>query len=241
MKIMNEYLKKMSRIVSFVFLSTAIMWLGFFGTGVSQADQENQKTRAEGELEKRWIGLDGSWGRSHHIWSDREYFGYRNSQLGIFYEWETDPYISFGLDVEHTYKAVFRIATLWGTIPLSDDQVSDERAAQTDEHETTLDHKQVLFLGIRRWTFLPDSFIRPNLHLGFGFSITDELIVEDGTLFAFSFTGGGGVDIDVSDRWTIFTEASWEHFSNGGQMYLTNKRVIGPGSLNARFGFRYRY
>jgi hypothetical protein len=241
MEIMNAYLKKMSRIVTLVFISTAIMYFGFLGSGVSQADSEKSTELAGNDLEKKWIGLDGSWGKSFHIWSDREYFGYRNSQLGIFYEWETDPYVSFGLDVEHTYKAVFRVATLKGTIPLSDDQVSDEEAARTDEHETTLDHKQVVFLGVRRWTFLPDSFIRPNLHLGFGISITDELIVEDGTLFAFSFTGGGGVDIDVSDRWTIFSEVSWEHFSNGGQMYLTNKRVIGPESINTRFGFRYRY
>ncbi|MBA4367805.1 MAG: hypothetical protein C0403_09225 [Desulfobacterium sp.] len=241
MERMDMDLKNCFRIVFFTIILSAMMWSGFMGTGLLQAGSEKQAEQAEETTEKRWIGMNGSWGRSNHIWSDREYYGYRNSQFGIFYEWETKPLFSLGLNIEHTYRAEFRIATLWGTIPLSDDQVSDEEAARTDEHSTTLDHKQAVFLGIRRWVFLPDSSIRPNLHLGFGMSFTDELIIEDGTLYAFSFTGGGGIDIDISDRWTLFSEVSLEHFSNGGQMYLTNKRVIGPESLNTRFGFRYRF
>ncbi len=238
---MDMDLKNCLRIVFFTVVLSAMLGSGFMGTGALEAGSEKQTEPSAEKTEKKWIGMNGSWGRNFHIWSDREYYGYRNSQFGIFHEWEIDPLFKLGLNIEHTFRAEFRIATLWGTIPLSDDQVSDEEAARTDEHSTTLDHKQAVFLGIRRWVFLPDSSIRPNLHLGFGISITDELIIEGGTLYAFSFTGGGGIDIDVSDRWTIFSEVSWEHFSNGGQMYLTNKRVIGPESLNTRFGFRYRY
>jgi opacity protein-like surface antigen len=238
---MDMDLKNCFRIVFFAIILSAMMWSGFTGIEVSQAGSDKKAEPTGEKTEKRWIGMNGSWGRSHHIWSDREYYGYRNSQFGIFYEREIDPLFSLGLNIEHTFRAEFRYATLWGRIPLSDDQVSDEEAERTDEHYMTLDHKQVVFLGIRRWVFLPDSFIRPNLHLGFGISVTDELIIEGGTLYAFSFTGGGGIDMDVSDRWTIFSEVSWEHFSNGGQMFMTNKRVIGPESINTRFGVRYRF
>lgn len=238
---MDLNLKHCCKAVFFALILSVMMWFGFTGIGVSQADSDKKREPTGETTEKRWIGINGSWGRNFHIWSDREYYGYRNSQFGIFYEREIDPLFSLGLNIEHTFRAEFRYATLWGTIPLSDDQVSDEEAARTDEHSTKLDHKQAVFLGIRRWVFLPDSSIRPNLHLGFGISFTDELIIEGGTLYAFSFTGGGGIDMDVSDRWTIFSEVSFEHFSNGGQMYLTNKQVIGPESINTRFGVRYRF
>ena len=32
----------------------------------------------------------------------------------------------------------------------------------------------------------------------------------------------------------------WEHFSNGGQIYMTNGAVIGPESLNWVFGVRFQ-
>ena len=224
-----------------ILVAAIIAWPGQVVYAGSDEPAPQTETQTEQQTEKRWIGVDASYGRHEHIWSDREYFGYSNSQFGIYYEWLTEPWFTFGPKIDHTYKIVFRYADLRGTIPLSDDQVSDEEAAATDEHYTTLDHKQAVFLGIRRWVFLPDYWIHPNLHLGCGLSVTDKLIIEGGTYYAFSFTGGGGVDIDLNDRWTIFTEASWEHFSNGGQMYLTNKKVIGPESLNTRFGIRYRF
>lgn len=193
---------------------------------------------------RRWIGASGSSGSAMHIWSDRTYTGYRNGSAGLFMEWESPRDTIFSLDMSSVWRGEIRYFKLWGTIPLSSDQLTDEELQAyidrgEDKYFMTLDHQQLTFLVVRRWIFLPDYYIRPYLELGVGMSFTDKLILTDGTIYAFDFIGGGGVEMDVSKKWTLFAGCRAAHFSNGGQMYLTNKAVIGPESINAMFGIRY--
>jgi opacity protein-like surface antigen len=100
-------------------------------------------------------------------------------------------------------------------------------------------HYSISLLAVRRWIFLPNRVIRPNAHLGFGFSVMNESVIENGTTWNFNFVGGGGLEYDVIKKWTVYGDVRWEHFSNGGQVYLTNKDVIGPESVNIVLGIRY--
>lgn len=202
-----------------------------YGKDAQLSDETDEK--------KQWIGAYYSLGRHSHIWSSSVYTGYKNWTLGLFYERETDGWIPFPLDTERTWRGEFHFKKLWGTIPLDEDQIPPEDR-DGGPYSTTLDHYQFTLQLVRRWVFLPDYWIRPNLHLGFGLSMLNKTIIEDGTLHSFNFVGGGGVEADLSDRWSIFADLRWEHFSNGGQIYLTNGAVIGPESLNWLFGLRFR-
>jgi len=221
---------------------TMIIFLLFACTAIAQ---ENHKNETEDEATppagRRWIGMMGSYGSAMHIWSDRTYTGYENWSSGIFMEWESPRKTIFSLDIGSVWRGEMRYSKLWGTIPLSDDQLTDEELVEQapPPYSMELDHQQITFLAVRRWIFLPDYYIRPYLELGFGISFTDKLILTDGTSFAFDFVGGGGVEIDLSKKWTLFAGCRAAHFSNGGQMYLTNKAVIGPESINGVIALRY--
>jgi hypothetical protein len=211
-------------------------------TPVFSNDQMKAEDSIINEQErKQWFGFTGSTGKQFQFASDREYTGYRNSQAGVFLEWETGSLIPLPVDTERTLRLEFRYAYLWGTIPLSDDQVPEEVREQEDSHSTALDHHQVSVLAIRRWIFLPTRIAQPYVLLGLGMSITHKRILEEGSIYAFNFSAGGGVDINLNKRWSLFTEVSLEHFSNGGEWGLTDDAVIGPESINGRLGLRYRY
>ncbi len=224
---------------------TMIIFLLFACTAIAQ---ENHKKNTEAEVTppagRRWIGVTGSFGSPMHIWSDRTYTGYENWSTGLFMEWESTRDTTLSLDIDSVWRGEMRYFKLSGTIPLSSDQLTDEELKGyedrgIDKYYTTLDHQQITFLIVRRWIFLPDYYIRPYLELGLGISFTDKLILTDGTIYAFDFVGGGGVEVDLSKKWTLFAGCRAAHFSNGGQMYLTNKAVIGPESLNGVLGVRY--
>lgn len=189
---------------------------------------------------KRWVGLAGSQGKNHHLWSATDYKGYKNWTAGMFMEWETDAWVPLSLDMEHTLRVELRYQDIWGTIPLTSDQVPPEKR-NGGPYFTTLDHYTIALLLVRRWVFFPQYFIRPNLHLGFGLSILNKTLLEDGTLHNFNFDGGCGLELDINKQWSTFVDVRWEHFSNGGQIYMTNAAVIGLESVNGVFGIRYRF
>lgn len=216
-----------------------------FAEEKEQTESETEKTSQETSLEnRRWIGADFSHGTAMHIWSDRTYKGYENWSFGMFMEWESPRKSIFSLDIAPVWRGEVRYFRLLGTIPLSSDQLTDEELKWyedrgIDEYDTELDHHQITFLIVRRWFFLPDEKIRPFLELGFGMSFTNELIITNGTIWAFDFIGGGGFEFDISPKWTGYAAARAAHFSNGGEMYLTNKDTIGPESISWVLGIRY--
>jgi hypothetical protein len=189
---------------------------------------------------KTWVGFLGSWGRHHHIWSSSDYKGFRNRHFGLFMEWEDDPLKLLSVDMDRTWRVELRYAKLYGTFKIDDDQVVKERLVEGQQNWVTLDdHYSISLIGVRRWVFLPKQVIRPNVHLGFGFSVMNQSVIENGTIWHFNFVGGGGLEYDLNKKWTIYGDVRWEHFSNGGQIYLTNKDVIGPESINIVLGVRY--
>jgi len=201
---------------------------------VSKADavllDVNEKEHIES---KRWIGcMHGTLGRPYHIWSAKTYDGYKNISNSVFMEWETDALISTSTLLNQTLRVEVRYLKLWGTIGLKDDQVSEEEYLQGRPFYTTLDHKRFAITGVRRWIIFPYYPIRPSVHLGFGISWTDKSILKEGTNYSFDFVGGLGVEFDITNKLSGNIGARWEHFSNGGAIYLTNKRVIGPESIN---------
>jgi len=120
----------------------------------------------------------------------------------------------------------------WGTIELKGDQVPEEEYLQGGPFYVTLDHKSFALTGVRRWIIFPDYPIRPSFHLGFGISWTDKSILKEGTNYNFDFVGGLSVEFDITNKLSGNIGARWEHFSNGGAIYFTDKRVIGPESIN---------
>jgi len=230
------------------------VWAGFVRNGVpvllvfflfalplhaeEAGGQDDSKNNASDQ--KKWVGFLGSWGRHHHIWSSSNYKGFRNRHFGLFMEWEDDPFSLFSVDMDRTWRAELRYAKLYGTFKIDDDQVVKERLVEGQPNWAKLDnHYSISLLAVRRWIFLPNRAIRPNAHLGFGFSVMNESVIENGTTWNFNFVGGGGLEYDVIKKWTVYGDVRWEHFSNGGQVYLTNKDVIGPESVNIVLGIRY--
>ncbi len=201
---------------------------------------EGQSNGPATEGKKRWIGLTGSWGGHHHLWSATDYKGYKNKTAGVFMEWETEAWVPVPVNMEHTLRLELHYQDIWGTIPLTSDQVPPEKR-NGGPYGTTLDHYNIALLLIRRWVFFPEYFIRPNLNLGFGISVLNKTVLEDGTIHNFNFVGGGGLEADINRQWSAFMDVRWEHFSNGGQIYLTNAAVIGLESINGVFGLRYRF
>ncbi len=206
----------------------------------ADSSKSDEDAAVETATKERWIGGYGSIGVHHHIWSASDYKGYKNKTAGMFMEWETDPWIPLPVATLRTLRADLRYSRLWGTIEITEDQVPPEKRTG-GPYYTTLDHYLVTLLFVRRWIFLPTYPIRPTLHLGFGISVLNKTILEDGTLHNFNFSGGGGLEADITKKWSAFLDCSWEHFSNGGQIYLTNAACIGPESINGVLGVRYRF
>ncbi|MBW2219033.1 MAG: acyloxyacyl hydrolase [Deltaproteobacteria bacterium] len=189
---------------------------------------------------KRWIGyMHGTVGRPFHIWSAKTYKGYKNVSNGIFMEWETDALIPFSQLINHTLRIELRYLNLWGTIELKDDQVPEEEWLQGGPFYTTLNHKRFSTTVVRRWIIFSYYYIRPTIHLGLGMSWTDKEILKEGTNYNFDFVGGFGIEFDVTNKLSGNIGARWEHFSNGGAIYFTNKRVIGPESINLLISIKH--
>jgi hypothetical protein len=192
------------------------------------------------EYDKRWIGAYGAIGTQYHIFSANDYKGYKQNALAVFWEQETGPWIPLPLKSERTMRWELRYSEPRGTIEIVEEQVP-KRKRDGGPYYVTLDLYQVALIGVRRWVFLPDYMVRPSVHLGLGFSLTNRKILEEGTYYAFNLIGGLGLEADVTKRWSAYFDVRWEHYSNGGKMGLTDADVIGPESINAVFGLRYNY
>ena len=144
------------------------------------------------------------------------------------------------VDMDRNLRVELRYAKLYGTFKIDDDQVVEEKLVEGEPNWVTLeDHYGVSLMAVRRWIFLPNRAVRPNLHVGFGFSVMNKSIIEDGTIWNFNFVGGGGLEYDLTKKWTVYGDVRWEHFSNGGQILLANNDVIGPEAVNILLGIRY--
>ncbi len=221
-------------------LSVLLIFFLFTAPSLAQELEDHVDSEKDISDQKRWVGLLGSWGRHNHVWSSSNYKGFRNRHFGIFMEWEDDPYTLLSVDMDRTLRVELRYAKLYGTFKIDDDQVVEEKLVEGEPNWVTLeDHYGVSLMAVRRWIFLPNRAVRPNLHVGFGFSVMNKSIIEDGTIWNFNFVGGGGLEYDLTKKWTVYGDVRWEHFSNGGQIFLTNKDVIGPESVNILLGIRY--
>ncbi len=221
-------------------LSVILIVFLFAAPSLAQEIHTHDDSEEDTSDPKKWVGLLGSWGRHHHIWSSSNYKGFRNRHFGMFMEWEDDPFTLLPVDVDQTLRVELRYAKLYGTFKIDEDQVVKERLVEGQPNWAKLTgHYSVSLIGVRRWVFFPNRVIRPNLHLGFGFSVMNKSIIENGTIWNFNFVGGGGLEYDLSKKWTVYGDVRWEHFSNGGQIFLTNKDVIGPESINILLGIRY--
>jgi len=235
----NQSMQSMRRTTAFGIMVFCLCCLLTSSALSQESTAENSKPdKSEG---RSWWGVMGSYGRHTHIWSSSVYVGYKTWSAGAFYEWESPRLTVLPFDVGRNWRVEFRYAKLWGTIPLDPDQVTDEVRAEGPPFWTKLDHQKISIVGVRRWIFLPDSFIRPSLFFGFGMSLLDDTIIEDGSVHNFDFVGGAGIDVDIAKRWILSGEARFEHFSNGGQIGLTNSDVIGPESLNMVLCVLYQY
>lgn len=208
-------------------------------TGISFAEDKPTERNITAP-KKKWIGVYSSIGTQYHIFSANDYDGYKQNALAAFWEVESKPWIPLPVEAQRTLRYELRYSELHGTIEIVEEQVPSEKR-DGGPYYTTLDHYQLALLGIRRWVFLPDYFLRPSLHLGLGISWLNKNILEEGTQYNFHLIGGAGLEMDLSDRWCTFLDVRWEHYSNGGKMGLTDKAVIGPESINAVLGIRYAY
>ena len=205
--------------------------------GFGHASGAENTSRAADDPAQRWIGGYAARGEHYHLWSAGEYFGYENAAAAGFVEWPTVWSVPLPIRNAQTVRTELRYEYLWGTIPLHENQVpAEERHGRP--YYTTLDNHQIAGLLSRRFVFLPDHTFRPTLHLGGGLSLLDHKILKEGTLYNFNFFGGCGAEADFTTEWSAFMDVRWEHFSNGGRMYLTDAAVIGLESVSGVVGLR---
>ena len=217
-----------------------VCWLVCFvlgAAGFGNASWAEDASRAAQDPDQRWIGGYAARGEHHHLWSSGDYVGYENAAAAGFVEWPTAWPLPLPIRTEQTLRAELRYEHLWGTIALLENQVPAEER-HGGPYSTTLDHQQVASLLVRRFIFLPDHTFRPTIHVGAGLSILDHRILKEGTLYNFNFLGGCGSEIDLIGEWSAFVDVRWEHFSNGGSIYLTDAAVIGLESVSGVVGLR---
>jgi hypothetical protein len=216
-------------------------WVAWAAAAEGQQSGVESETPPEIDQKRHWVGIMGSAGSHYHLWSANTYTGYKTASVGAFYEWESERAKFFSAELGRTWRVELRYAYLWGTVPIDEDQASDDDLLRGPPYSVTLDQHKISLVGVRRWIFLPDYPVRPTTHLGFGMSVVHEPILERGTIWAFDFVGGVGLEADLNERWCLMADVRWEHFSNGGDMGLTNGRVIGPESVNLVLSLRYQY
>lgn len=207
---------------------------------VASASEIVQQNHTESKISnpgKKWVGAFGSIGTQYHIFSANQYHGYNQNTLGVFLEMESDGWVPLPVKTLRTYRWELRYCVIGGRIEIVADQIPPPKRTG-GPYYVDLDHHQIALLGIRRWVLFPDYFLRPCLHLGLGISLLDKNILEDGTRYNFHLIGGGGLEMDLSKRWSIYCDVHWEHYSNGGKMGLTDRDVIGLESVNMVLGFR---
>jgi len=209
-------------------------------TGSGNAFSADSTSPAAANPAQRWVGGYAARGEHHHLWSAGEYFGYQNAAAAGFVEWPTASSIPLPLRNEQTVRAELRYEYIWGTIPLHENQVPAEER-RGGPYSTTLDNHLIAGLLGRRFVLLPGHPFRPTLHLGAGFSLLDHKILKEGSLYNFNLFGGCGSEFDLAGEWSAFLDVRWEHFSNGGSMYLTDAAVIGLESVSAVVGLRHAF
>jgi hypothetical protein len=213
-------------------------WAGAAQTGTDRPAAATASVKKH--QKKTWIGAYGATGTQYHIFSANQYKGHKQNALAVFLERESGYWVPLPVETQRTYRWELRYMDISGTIEIEEVQVPEDKRTG-GPYFVTLDHYQVALLCVRRWVFLPDYFLRPSIHLGLGFSMLDNPILEEGTRYNFNLIGGGGLEMDLSPSWTAYFDVRWEHYSNGGKMGLCDAAVIGPESINAVLGIRYAW
>jgi len=169
------------------------------------------------------VELTGGLATDFHLFSKREYHGFRNGALGVAVA--PDGWRGFAFEI--------RAERLWGTIGLGDDQVPPGWDG-TEPRETSLDHWMIGLVPLWRcriWRGL-------EFEGGAGLTWLDRVILEDGTRWNFLLLAGF--------RWRFGGEEGpfavglrFEHLSNGGDIGFTDAAVIGLESVALAFSWRF--
>ncbi len=187
---------------------------------------------------ERSVGVYMSSGKAHRLWSVQRYTGYKSHRVGLFKETAAGQADVLGIPVQLSVRGEINREALSGTISLRKDQVPKHEWDGTPYLLTLDGNWQIAVLCVPRLIFFPDSPVRPALHLGAGLSWLHRRLLQEGTHYNFNLLAGAGLDADIGGHWSLFADCRWEHYSNGGRMYLTNRSVIGLESVNAMIGIR---
>lgn len=211
------------------------------GDGIRHAARAAGERPAEPPQRRVWGGAYGASGTSKRLWSVKEYQGYKTDRAGLFREVESFDLVPLPVSAQWSVRYELRVERLSGTIELEEAQVLPEKRTGGPYRKSLDSYWQVAGLCVPRLVLFPDSPVRPSLHVGFGLSLMNKKIIEDGTLYNYNLLGGAGLEADVSKRWSVFADCRLEHYSNGGRMYLTNKTAIGLESVSGVVGVRREF
>jgi hypothetical protein len=209
------------------------------------AGAESDLPGTESVTHPKSLSLELHYGTPFHIWSDRLYSNFQLATLSLTYEKESGlwPFTS-NKELTKSFLLEFRLSHIWGKdIELDQDQVSQEtwdRAKQEGRNPTVdWDHYQIALIPYYRFYYPLSKEIRIFFEGGFGFSLLNKPLIEDGT--AWNFIISGGLGLDFKFKTPFYTFLKLEHFSNGGDANLgiTDKRVVGPESLVFGIGMRF--
>ena len=168
------------------------------------------------------LEIVGGLATDFHLFSQREYHGYRNGALGLV----VSPGRWRGFGVE------FRAEHLWGTIGLGEDQFPPGWDG-TGPRTVTLDHWLAGILPLWRGTLWRGL----EFEGGAGMTWLDRVILEDGSRWNFLLMAGlrwrfGGSEGPVA------VGLRFEHISNGGDIGFTDASVIGLESVALSVAWR---
>ena len=184
-------------------------------------------------------GFYASRGQALRIWARKRYSGYEPTCAGAFIERVIGEPVILAMPSQVRLRVEFRHERLAGTIALFEDQVAPAKRDGGEPYLKELDGNWNLAgLFVPRLVLFPSWPVRPTLHAGFGLSWLNRRVLDEGTHYNYNLLAGLGMEADMTARWMLFADCRWEHYSNGGRMYLTNRAVIGIESVNAVVGIR---
>ena len=223
---------------------TAVVWLTIAllaGMGILCPADAAEPDLGPGSPRRAWRGAYGSSGTAQHLWSVKQYTGYENQRVGVFEERETGEWVRSSIPLQWSMRYELRYERLFGSVHLVPDQVVREKRTGGPYVRDLDGLWQVALLWVPRLVAFPDSPVRPSVHAGLGLSWMNEKILEDGTYYNFNILAGCGIESDLSAQWALLIDCRWEHYSNGGCMYLTDKTAIGLESVNGMIGVRREF
>jgi len=169
------------------------------------------------------LELVGQAAQDFHLFSKREYHGYRNGVLALVCS--PEGWKGFGFEA--------RLQYLWGTIRLGPTQTPPGWDG-TEPRATTLDHWMVGFVPLWRgrvWRGL-------EFEGGAGVTWLDRRILEGGTRWNFLLMVGLRWRVAGGEH-PLALGLRLEHFSNGGDIGFTDSEVIGLESLALAVSWRF--